>query len=241
MTGRAIGLSLADKPRSARRILLPGGGALIVLALGIVIGTRIASPGSSTRVVTEHAARSVRAAQAPGRPTASTRTGAHTEAGAVVAAARSITAFAGTVLLEPARLRQVVARIASTRSRVQLTEAFEEASAQTRAKLGADTVPRPVILLRAVPLGYLIERYSPAEATVAVWYVGIVGSGAAVQPQQSWRTQTVSLVWEQIGWKVDSFASSAGPTPALATTQAEAPGALFTAIPRFHQFGYGAR
>ena len=37
---------------------------------------------------------------------------AHTRTGAVAAAARSITAFAGNVLLEPSRLRAVVARIA---------------------------------------------------------------------------------------------------------------------------------
>lgn len=162
-------------------------------------------------------------------------------AGAVAAAARSITAFAGNVLLEPAHLRTIVSRIASNASRQRLIEAFEEASAQTRAKLGADTVPRPVIVLRAVPVGYRIERYSPEQATVIVWYVGIVGSGATVQPQQSWRTQTVSLVWEDGGWKVSSFASSIGPTPALTTPEAEPPGELFAAIPHFQEFAYGAR
>src|SRR5262249_59771947 len=124
------------------------------------------------------------AAKEPGRHANSSET--HTPAGAVAAAARSITAFAGDVLLEPARLRTLVARIASSTSHAGLIDAFEEASAQTRAKLGADTVPQPVIVLRAFPAGYRIERYSPDAATVAVWYVGVVGSGATVQPQQSW-------------------------------------------------------
>lgn len=241
MPGRTIHTFSAAGPRPERRILLLGAAALIGLALGVVIGTRIAAPAPSTRVVTEQAAPPVRAAQAPGRRTTRSTTDARTRAGAVAAAARSITAFAGTVLLEPAQLRQVVARVASTASRTQLTEAFEEASAQTRAKLGADTVPRPVIVLRAAPVGYRIEHYSPFEATIAVWYVGIVGSGATVQPQQSWRTQTVDLVWEYDAWKVDSFASSTGPTPALATAEAEAPGGLFETIPRFNEFIYGAR
>ena len=65
-----------------------------------------------------------------------------------------------------------------------------------------------MIVLRSVPVGYRVERFSSAEATIAVWYVGIVGSGATVQPQQSWRTQVVSLVWEAGAWKVSSFASS---------------------------------
>ena len=162
---------------------------------------------------------------------------ARTRAGAVAAAARSITAFDGEVLLEPARLRAVVSRIASRASRLQLIEAFAEASAQTRAKLGADTVPRPVIVLRSVPVGYRVERFSSDEATVAVWYVGVVGSGATVNPQQSWRTQVVSLVWEDGAWKVSSFASSPGPTPPLSNADvAQAPGELFAAIPSFEEF-----
>jgi hypothetical protein len=213
----------------------------LALAIGILIGSRIASRGEpAPRVVEQPAAPPTGARHEPGRraPTPA----AHTRAGAVVAAARSITAFAGNVLLEPSRLRSLVGQIASSGSRTQLIEAFEGASAQTRAKLGAGTVPRPVILLRAVPLGYRVEHYSTDEARIAVWYVGIVGSGATVQPQQSWRTQTVNLVWERGGWKVSRFASSPGPTPALSTAgAAEPPGELFAAIPRFQEFGYGAR
>lgn len=242
MPGRSISVARQSANRAGlgRRALPWATGFTVVLAIGVVIGTRLASPGErSPQTVTERAAPRTRAAQEPGRHANIPDT--HTRTGAVAAAARSITAFAGNVLLEPSRLRQVVAGIAANGSRTQLIEAFEEASAQTRAKLGADTVPRPVIVLRATPVGYRIEHYSSAEATIAVWYVGIVGSGATVQPQQSWRTQTVTLVWENGGWKVTTFASSRGPTPSLAAPEAEAPGALFEAIPRFHEFTYGTR
>jgi len=155
----------------------------------------------------------------------------------VATAALSITAFDGDVLLHPERLPAVVSRIASTSSRERLIEAFTRASAQTRAKLGADTVPRPVIVLRSVPIGYRVEHFSKSEATVAVWYVGIVGSGATVEPQQSWRTQIVSLVWERGTWKVSAFQSSPGPTPPLSTAEAaQPPGELFATIPRFQEF-----
>jgi hypothetical protein len=242
MPGRNISLpSARAEARPARHFLLWAAGVAVVLAIGIVVGTHLASPRQhSQRVVTERAAPPTVAAQAPGRhaPPRMPRT----RAGAVAAAARSITAFAGDILLEPAHLRAVVSRIASSASRPRLIEAFEEASAQTRSKLGADTVPRPVILLRAVPVGYRVENYSPEQATITVWYVGIVGSGATVQPQQSWRTQTVSLLWEDGAWKVSSYASTAGPTPALATPgTAEPPGELFAIIPRFQAFAYGAR
>jgi hypothetical protein len=241
MPGRAVNRPTRQSPhRQVRGAALAA--AVVAFAIGIVIGTRLASSGErSLQTVTERAAPRTGAAQAPGRPPTSTATGAHTEAGAIAAAARSITAFAGNVLLEPSRLRQVVARIAASGSHTQLIAAFEEASAQTRAKLGADTVPRPAIILRAAPVGYRIEQYTTSQATVAVWYVGIVGSGATLQPQQSWRTQTVTLVWENDGWKVTAFASTRGPTPSLAAPEAEAPGALFETIPRFHEFTYGTR
>ena len=208
-----------------------------MLGIGIAIGSRIASPRESSPLSAGVTSTVASSPPALGGPT--TVPTARTRAGAVSAAAQSITAFDGGVLLDPARLRAVVGRLASASSRARLVEAFDEASAQTRAKLGADTAPRPVIVLRSVPVGYRIEQFTTAKATVAVWYVGIVGSGATVQPQQSWRTQIVSLVWEDGAWKVSAFESSPGPTPPLSTTEvAEPPGELFAAIPHFEEFAH---
>ena len=231
MPGRDIGIPRPEA-RGRRLVLASALAALTLLAIGVAIGSRFA-PARQPPVATRAASPDVPRTD-PIRPTVAP---AQTRPGAVAAAARAVTAFDGDVLLEPARLRTVVSRIASRASRIQLIAAFAEAGAQTRAKLGADTVPRPVIVLRSIPVGYRVERYSSAEATIAVWYVGIVGSGATVQPQQSWRTQVVSLVWEAGAWKVRSFASSAGPTPPLSTVEtAYAPGDLFAAIPRFEEF-----
>jgi len=208
---------------------------LALLGIGITIGSRIASPESTPRTADTTTVAGKNDRSTPGGSTPAST--ARTREGAVSAAALSITAFDGDVLLHPERLRTVVSRIASTSSRERLIEAFIQASAQTRAKLGADTVPRPVIVLRSVPIGYRVEQFSKREATVAVWYVGIVGSGATVEPQQSWRTQLVSLVWERGTWKVSSFESSPGPTPPLSTAEAaQPPSDLFTAIPRFQEF-----
>jgi hypothetical protein len=225
---------VASEDRRFRRILAGALAALTLVAIGIAIGSRIASPESTQRaanttsVSSQDRARGTRATAAlPAR----------TRAGAVAAAALAITAFDGDVLLNTARLRAVVDNIASTASRTRLTDAFIQASAQTRAKLAADTVPRPVIVLRSIPVGYRIEQFSRHEAKVAIWYVGIVGSGATVEPQQSWQTQIVSLVWERRAWKVSMFESSSGPTPPLSPAgAAEPPGDLFAVIPRFEEF-----
>lgn len=226
---------MSARQPGSKRVIAWTAAALALVGIGIAIGSRIAShreasAPSATTTVTVTKADGAAAPPLQLSP-------APTRAGAVAAAAHSITAFDGDVLLHPTRLRAVVARIASTESRAQLTAAFDEASTQTRAKLGADTAPSPVIVLRSVPVGYRIEGFSKSVATVAVWYVGIVGSGATVQPQQSWRTQVVSLVWESGAWKVNAFRSSAGPTPPLST--AEVPGSaseLFATVPRFQEF-----
>ena len=91
------------------------------------------------------------------------------------------------------------------------------------------------------PSGYRVVRFV-RQATVDVWYIGIVGSGATVQPQQSWRTQDVSLVWESNAWKVSSFQSADGPTPPLSTAEIpETPAQLFGSIPLFTEFSSAAR
>jgi len=228
---------MTRQPAGSRRILTWAAAALVLLGIGIAIGSRIASTRQTTAQVTETTTAASGTNTQPTRSQPAPPALAPTRLSAVSAAARSITAFDGNVLLQPRRLRAVVARIASAESRAQLTAAFEEASAQTRAKLGAGTVPAPLIVLRSIPIGYRVERFSTSDATVAVWYVGIVGSGATVQPQQSWRTQVVSLVWEDGAWKVRSFRSSAGPTPPLSTAEIPAsPGELFAVIPRFEEF-----
>ena len=239
MPGRDVGFPVVTPRRAGSRRAFAFAAAALVLigiGIGIAIGSRLAShretavPGGAVTTIAV-----TTTDDAPSSPVRSSP--APTRAGAVTAAARSITAFEGDVLLHPTRLRAVVGRIASTESRAELTVAFDEASARIRAKLGAGTAPAPVIVLRSVPVGYRIEQFSKSGATVAVWYVGIVGSGATIQPQQSWRTQVVSLVWEDGAWKVNSFRSSAGPTPPLST--AEVPGSageLFATVPRFQEF-----
>jgi hypothetical protein len=241
MPGRPVTMRPpGGRPRSGSGRLLVAAAVVLLLGTGMAIGVHLAPRRPPSRpLVTVSKAPQAGAAQVPGRR--ATVQAVHRRTLAVAAAVRSITAFSGPVLLEPERLRAVVAGIVSRASRGALTQAFLEASAQTRSKLGADTVPRPVILLRAVPLGYRFERYSAFETTIAVWYVGIVGSGATVPPQQSWRTQTIKLVWEDHTWKVTSFASIPGPTPALSAAESEAPGELFEAIPRFSEFGLGLR
>ena len=233
MPGRDVGIPAMERERRRHALVLAGVvAALALLTIGMALGSRIASQESAATTTTALATGERPATDRP-TPVPADRT----RAGAVAAAVRSITAFNGDVLLEPARLHAVVARIASLASRLSCSKRSPK-PAHRRARSWEPTrSPQPVIVLRSVPVGYRVEGFSRDEATVSVWYIGIVGSGATVQPQQSWRTQVVSLVWENETWKVGTFASSPGPTPPLSTAEAaQAPGDLFDAIPRFEEF-----
>jgi len=244
VTGRPVDApSFAPERRGRSRVVV----ALVLLlplAVGVLIGSRIASRGeravapvTSTVTVTAPSGASPTAkAAVPRLPSSYARS----RAGAVAAAAAYLRALDGPALLDAGRVREVVARIASRRVRAALEASYARASAEARRRLGVGTTPRPVVILRAAPVGYRLERWSPRAATVSVWRVGIVGSGATVTPQQSWRTETVELVWEDGRWKVASFASAPGPTPPLPASATPAT-ELFAAIPRFDDLADAGR
>lgn len=159
-----------------------------------------------------------------------------TRQGAVAAASAYVSALGGAALLSPTRVRSVVRAIASSSVRDRLAAAYVQAAAQAREQLGVGTIPAPVVILRAAPVGYRVESFRARAATIAIWRVGVVGSGAGAEPEQSWRTDRVSLLWEHGEWKVASLASEPGPTPPLAAAAESTPAELFASIQRFEEF-----
>jgi hypothetical protein len=213
--------------------------AILLLAIGAAIGARGSSETQITEMLTvtvsktEDSPRVAPSETTRGVGSASGYT--RTSQGAAAAATAYVGALDGPALLDASRLRTTLAAIASVESRAALVRAYEQAATQTRERLGVGTAPEPVLILRAVPVGYRIDRFTRDAATVSLWRVGIVGSGASVEPQQSWRTETVSMVWERGGWKVASFRSSAGPTPPLAPSAATPASVLFATVPEFEE------
>jgi hypothetical protein len=234
VTGRPVDLPpvLAYGPR--RRRLATAGVAVALVAVGVAIGSRLTAPR-------EKVASPATVTVTSSSPTPSAPTAEPTRASAVTAAATYVTELDGSILLDSTRLRAVVNRIASAQARPSLVTAYEQAAAQARERLSLGTVPTPVVILRAAPVGYRVDSYSPRSATISIWRVGIIGSGASVDPQQSWATETVTLVWESGRWKVAGFSSSPGPTPPLPTGAAATPrGELFRTVPGLEEFASAA-
>jgi len=222
-----------------RSWLTLGLAGILLLAIGAAIGSR-GSPEADT-VETHTITVSTPEAKAnavAGKPAGDGGGSGYerTRNGAAAAATAYIGALDGPAILDEPRLHKTLASITATESFDGLVRAYEQAARQTRVRLGVGTSPEPVVILLTVPVGYRIDRFTPDAATVSLWRVGIVGSGATVEPQQSWRTETVSLVWESENWKVASFRSSPGPTPPLAASAPTPAGELFVSVPEFEEF-----
>jgi len=212
--------------------------ALIALGLlcgGVLLGRRLApearGTGSVTTMVTTQG-------QTVAPTTSPPLTYPRTPTGAAAAAGTYVAALGGPAILEPARIEATLKRIATPSAIPGLEQAYAQAAAGVRSRFGMNGQPQPVVILRSDPLGYRIERFTPSLAVVAVWDVGIVGSGANVDPQASWRTEHVTLVWDGQTWKAASFRSESGPTPPLAAGDVETPPAeLFASIPALKVYG----
>jgi hypothetical protein len=234
VTGRPVDLPPVRAYAPRRRRLATAGVAVALVAIGVAIGSRLTAPR-------EKVASPATVTVTSSSPTPSAPTAEPTRASAVASAAAYVSELDGSILLDSTRLRAVVNRIASAQARPSLVNAYEQAAAQARERLGLRTVPAPVVILRAAPVGYRVDTYSARSATISIWRVGIIGSGATVDPQQSWATETVTLVWESGRWKVAGFSSSPGPTPPLPTGVAATPrGELFRTVPGLEEFASAA-
>jgi hypothetical protein len=226
------------RPRDSRgRFVALGLAALALLAIGTLLGRTLhgsASPHAATTTVTVRL-------PSPTTSTSHSRTGSspstRTSAGAVAAAGADLVALGGETVLDPAKLSTTLDKIAARTARADLQTAYTQAESGLRTKFGLSGEPKPVVIVRTVPLGYHVESFTRKRAVVSVWTLAVLGSGATFDPVASWRTQTVTLVWENEGWKVASFGSTNGPTPGLAAgQQPSAPTDLFTSIPTMREY-----
>jgi hypothetical protein len=223
-----------------RRWLVFGLAALLLVAVGMTVGRRTAGSDRATAPPTATVtviapAETHRQANRGKLPRLRAEPYARTSEGAAAAATAYLSALSGPVLLDPDAVGRTLTRIVSAASRDGLVSAYRAAAVRARGQLGVASASDPSLVLRAAAVGYRVDGFQRSAATVSLWRVGIVGGPATVEPHQSWRTETVSLIWEDGTWKIDAVRSSPGPTPPLAgvpTGYAE----LTAAIPTFAEF-----
>lgn len=189
-----------------RRLLLIGA-AVAIGATAVVARHLMGSAPTPAGPISASTATTISSVAAVTRPSA--------EAAAVVAV-RATGQIARAGFIER---RDLVGALASTRFAPTLTSSSAAQLSQMTLAIGAVGVAAADVLWHELPLTVRVVSSNDTVATVEVWSVLIVGVPGHGAPRQVWRTVTMTFVWERDRWRIDSWTTVAGPTPALASAE----------------------
>lgn len=163
---------------------------------------------------------------------------AHSPDGAASAAANYLGALAGPELLDPPAYDALLRRMTTAEGYAELKQQADAGRPQALQNLGVGGSPAPQLIVRSAPLGYRIDAYSPDQAIVSIWSVGVVGSSTTRPPDASWSTTTITLDWAG-DWRMGGYRTTSGPVPPDSASQVPSlPTDLFAASPEFRGFAY---
>jgi hypothetical protein len=194
------------------------------------------------------------AAAAPAEAAAATKVGprrfeagvgvgyAHSQQGAVAAAANFTRVLSSDLILDKARRRAAINALAAPEAKARLQKTFDQAVVSLRQGLGVKEADRAQVLLRATPVGWRVEQYGKGSARVAIWVTSVGGSlggqGGTVPVREGWGTTTVSLRWVDGDWKQVASTTTDGPVPIADVAPPTAAGELVTKANEFKEFTY---
>jgi hypothetical protein len=195
------------------------------------------------------------AAAAPAEAAAATRVGprrfeagvgvgyAHSQQGAVAAAANFTRVLSSDLILDTSRRRAAIAALAAPAAKARLQRTFDQAVVSLRQGLGVSDSANDgtQVLLRATPVGWRVEDYSDDTAKVAIWVTSVGGSigGTVAAPiREGWGTTTVELRWVGDDWKLAESTTTDGPVPIADVAPPTAAGELVDKANEFKEFTY---
>jgi hypothetical protein len=195
------------------------------------------------------------AAAAPAEAAAATRVGprrfeagvgvgyAHSQQGAVAAAANFTRVLSSDLILDTSRRRAAIAALAAPAAKARLQRTFDQAVVSLRQGLGVSDSANDgtQVLLRATPVGWRVEDYSDAKAKVAIWVTSVGGSigGTVAAPiREGWGTTTVELRWVGDDWKLAESTTTDGPVPIADVAPPTAAPELVDKANEFKEFTY---
>jgi hypothetical protein len=183
--------------------------AVAVVVAGVALARRSGGTATSRETISHP---TVTPAIAPVSPssTAPTPT-AHGDLDAAAATAMRWVASTGELLgMGPIRRQDVLAAWVSR-------DALTAIAANLERDLGrlADRLPIPASELRLVEVPLTVDAAAGDEgsADIRVWSVVVFGGYGLGPPRVVWRTSHLTLVWENVAWKLASFTTTEGPTP----------------------------
>jgi hypothetical protein len=202
--------------------------------------TVAATPGTAAAAPAEAAATRV----GPRRFEAGVGVGyAHSQQGAVAAAANYTRVLSSDLILDTSRRRAAIGALAAPEATARLQRTFDQAVVSLRQGLGvtggADDGTQ--VLLRATPVGWRVEDYSDGAAKVAIWVTsvgGSIGGTAPVPIREGWGTTTVTLRWVDGDWKQVDSTTTDGPVPIADVAPPTAAPELVDKANEFKEFTY---
>lgn len=141
----------------------------------------------------------------------------HDPTGARAAAIADVALTGDIAHAGPLARRDMVIQLASNRYGPTLVDTTDHQISELLDALGqADIDPTRLVWLES-PLTARIQPVATSTTVrVEVWSLLVAGAPDTGAPRQAWRTVTITLVWEDHDWKIDSWSVRPGPTPALA-------------------------
>jgi hypothetical protein len=168
---------------------------------------------------------------------------AHSQQGAVAAAANYTRALSSDLILDTSTRRSAIDALAAPEARARLQKTFDQAVVSLRQGLGVGdgASDSAQVLLRATPVGWRVERYDNETAKVALWVTSVGGSigGTVLAPiREGWGTTTVELRWVDGDWKQVASTTTDGPVPIADVAPPTAAGELVDQANAFKEFTY---
>jgi hypothetical protein len=175
-------------------------GLAAVLLVGVLVGRLSAPSAAPPTLAVIHEERGVTGYS---RVVAGVPVGyAHTERGAVSAATNYLAALATAAIADAPRRHQMIASLAAAQSAASLQRQYDWASGQVRRDLHLDQPTDVQVVVRLVPVGWQVSRYTDATAEVVVFGTGLYGSSVGVPVRETWGVNTVTLTWQGDDWKL---------------------------------------
>jgi hypothetical protein len=229
---------------------------MVLLAVVLFVGGMVIGRASMTGGRQDGgAATPGTAAAAPAEAAAATKVGprrfqagvgvgyAHSQQGAVAAAANFTRVLSSDLILDTSRRRAAIAALAAPSAKARLQKTFDQAVVSLRQGLGitggADDGTQ--VLLRATPVGWRVEDYDNGAAKVAIWVTsvgGSIGGKVPVPIREGWGTTTVTLRWADGDWKQVESTTTDGPVPIADVAPPTAAPELVDKANEFKEFTY---
>ncbi|HUR49255.1 MAG TPA: hypothetical protein VMY88_06995 [Acidimicrobiales bacterium] len=154
---------------------------------------------------------------------------AHSEAGAVAAAASFVTTGQELLDMEPLAAEAAIRETAAAATADDQAAGLLNNLAAVKSALSGGDGP---IWYRQAVLAWRVDDYGAERARVATWNVSVLSRADVAPPQATWAISTFDLVWERDDWRVWAESTSPGPAPlldgsALAATNDQLDSALF--------------